>query len=90
MERLQELEDDLNDDQLLTLIDLFRTDSSSVNAYLNLLDFEDLRKTWVQTIQDIVHECTQRNASFLAKTAMAFIEKKNRANLPTNPTYSCR
>ena len=48
MERLQKLEDDLDDDQLLTLIDLFRADSSSVDAYLNLLDFEDLRKAWVQ------------------------------------------
>ena len=49
LERVQELEDDLDDDQLLTLIDLFGADSSSVDAYLNLLDFEDLRKAWVQT-----------------------------------------
>jgi len=40
--------DGLDRDQLLTLIKIFQADSSSVDAYLNLLDFEDLRKAWLQ------------------------------------------
>jgi hypothetical protein len=47
MDRLQECETDLDDDRLIALIDLFKTDVNAVDAYV-VLKRESTRKAWVR------------------------------------------
>lgn len=48
MIRLQELEDDLEDEQLLSIIDLFQADVSAADTYMTLKR-ESLWKAWVRS-----------------------------------------
>ena len=47
MDRVQELEAELDDARLVALIDLFQTNTSAADAYMTLKR-EALRKVWVQ------------------------------------------
>jgi hypothetical protein len=47
MERAQDLETDLSDDQLAALLELFQSDVSTADAYM-VIKREPLRKAWVQ------------------------------------------
>jgi hypothetical protein len=48
MTRVQELEDDLEDEQLLSIIDLFQANVSTADTYMTLKR-ESLRKAWVHS-----------------------------------------
>lgn len=48
MQRLQELEDDLTDDQIVSLLDLFQKDVTEADTYNNIKR-EGVRRTWVQS-----------------------------------------
>ena len=48
MTRVQELEADLDDEQLLSLIDLFQADVSAADTYMTLKR-DGLRKAWVHS-----------------------------------------
>jgi len=48
MTRIQELDDDLNDEELLSIIDLFQTDVSAADTYMTLKR-DGLRKAWVRS-----------------------------------------
>jgi hypothetical protein len=48
MTRVQELEDDLDDEQLLSIIDIFQADVSAADTYMTLKR-EGLRKAWVRS-----------------------------------------
>ena len=48
MQRLQELEDHLTDDQIVSLLDLFQKDVMEADTYNNIKR-EGVRRTWVQS-----------------------------------------
>ena len=48
MTRVQELEADLDDEQLLSLIDLFQANVSAADTYMTLKQ-DGLRKAWVHS-----------------------------------------
>lgn len=52
IERAQDLEDDLDDDSMILLINLFQKESSSADAYL-VLKRAGLRKAWVRSKVDL-------------------------------------
>jgi len=48
MQHLQELEDDLTDDQIVSLLDLFQKDVCEADTYNNI-KHEGVCHTWVQS-----------------------------------------